>query len=251
MTVRLLRAITSAVVGTTTTASDGTYLFTAVPAGDYVIEFAAPAGFSFVPADAGPDGFDSDVDATTGRTTVATLRGDVADLDAGLVLTPVDLALTISQSSARPKQGDTLTYTLDVTNDGPTTVYGPIRLVQQLPSGVTPVAAAGETWDCSITGSEVTCIRALALVPGEAAPPIVVTTTVIDSRGDLVSRASVGTPADELSLANNQVETMATMATQGGSLPFTGADTLRLILVAAGVLALGLFLTYGPRRRAA
>ena len=68
VTVRLLD-LAGAVVATTTTGSDGSYFFTAVAPGSYVVEFEAAAELVFTRQDQGGDeALDSDADPGTGRT---------------------------------------------------------------------------------------------------------------------------------------------------------------------------------------
>jgi subtilisin-like proprotein convertase family protein len=85
VTVNLLDG-TGAVISTTTTAADGSFLFADLSAGDYALEFEPPSGFLFTLQDEGDDAEDSDADMTTGRTVTTTLEAGEIDLtwDAGL-----------------------------------------------------------------------------------------------------------------------------------------------------------------------
>lgn len=86
VTVRLLAADDS-VTQTTTTAANGTYSFSDVALGTWTVEFEAPAGFGFTPADVGGnDLLDSDP-GPDGRVTVVIDAGNRIDLsiDAGLI----------------------------------------------------------------------------------------------------------------------------------------------------------------------
>ncbi|MDJ0583334.1 SdrD B-like domain-containing protein, partial [Crocosphaera sp.] len=76
------------VVGTQVTSNGGQYLFTDLVPGDYQVEFVAPDGFIFSPADqGGDDTADSDADPITGLTQSVTLISGENNLtlDAGLV----------------------------------------------------------------------------------------------------------------------------------------------------------------------
>ncbi|MEO0656047.1 MAG: SdrD B-like domain-containing protein [Pseudomonadota bacterium] len=77
------------VVGTTVTASDGSYSFSNLDAGDYAVLFAAePTGKAFVAQDVGSDDtVDSDVDPATGQTATFSLAlgENKTDVDAGVV----------------------------------------------------------------------------------------------------------------------------------------------------------------------
>ncbi|WP_378943214.1 SdrD B-like domain-containing protein [Paracoccus sp. R86501] len=87
VTVRLLTAA-GVVVATTVTDADGSYVFTGLDAGKYVVEFPKSVdGRVLVAANVGADDtIDSDANTTTGRTGTITLEiGDVSsDNDAGL-----------------------------------------------------------------------------------------------------------------------------------------------------------------------
>jgi Tol biopolymer transport system component/protocatechuate 3,4-dioxygenase beta subunit len=95
VTVRLLDAAGNPVVDASgtpvapqTTAADGSYLFTNLIPGQYIVEFELPPGNVFSPQNQGAnDAVDSDADPTTGRTSVITLPPGVTDRtwDAGIV----------------------------------------------------------------------------------------------------------------------------------------------------------------------
>ncbi len=99
VTVRLLDATSGTVLATATTsfstATRGAYQFT-IGAGTYVIEFVAPAGYGFSPADVGGDDtIDSDVtDTVLGRTDPIVVVGGTTDLThfAGLVAQPAGVS---------------------------------------------------------------------------------------------------------------------------------------------------------------
>ncbi len=77
------------VVATTTTAADGSYLFTDLVAGDYSVAFVLPEQYAFTTQDAGADdAIDSDADATTGTTGIVSLAAGetILTLDAGVIL---------------------------------------------------------------------------------------------------------------------------------------------------------------------
>ncbi len=73
-------------VGSTSTQSDGLYLFDDLLPGTYEIRFLLPAGFIFSPANAGDDAADSDADRITGSTGTFTLAGGdhIRTMDAGI-----------------------------------------------------------------------------------------------------------------------------------------------------------------------
>jgi hypothetical protein len=78
-------------LATTTTDSGGHYLFDALAAGDYRVQFNAPSGLAFTSRDAGSnDSRDSDANSTTGVTDVLSLAAgqSILTIDAGLVSAP-------------------------------------------------------------------------------------------------------------------------------------------------------------------
>ncbi|QEG24328.1 SdrD B-like domain-containing protein [Mariniblastus fucicola] len=70
-----------------TTDAAGFYQFSGLPAGDYQVEFVAPAGYLFTQANLGDDATDSDANQSTGITaTTSIVAGETDDsIDAGLV----------------------------------------------------------------------------------------------------------------------------------------------------------------------
>ncbi|MEU0404794.1 hypothetical protein ABZ318_32175, partial [Streptomyces sp. NPDC006197] len=89
-------------------------------------------------------------------------------------------ALSVNKShTGNFTQGGTGTYAIDVANAanaGPTS--GTVTVTDTLPTGVTPTAASGTGWNCSISGQTVTCTRSDALAAGAGYPTITVTTNV-------------------------------------------------------------------------
>ncbi|MBT8197124.1 MAG: LPXTG cell wall anchor domain-containing protein, partial [Acidimicrobiia bacterium] len=81
-------------VATTTSAPDGTYVFTDLPAGDYVVGIDIPGDMMSSPANVGgDDSVDSDLDPGTHLTASVSLPagGLVADVDAGVYPVPVSV----------------------------------------------------------------------------------------------------------------------------------------------------------------
>ena len=89
VTVNLLDGSGNPIPGkTTTTNANGNYLFSNLAAGNYIVQFIAPANTAFTTYKVGSnDAIDSDANATTGKTAVIALAAGQTNLniDAGLV----------------------------------------------------------------------------------------------------------------------------------------------------------------------
>jgi len=95
----------------TTTAADGSYSFTGLAPGNYIVKFTAPNGFVPSPVDAGGnDTVDSDADVTTGQSPVITLGAneDNPTIDAGFFAV-CEAAATVS--NAHICEGEQITVT--------------------------------------------------------------------------------------------------------------------------------------------
>lgn len=82
-----LYSSTGTLIGTTTTAADGSYHFTGLTPGDYYVQFVPPVGYTVSPQDqGGNDATDSDANPANGRTIVTTLTAGENDVtwDMGL-----------------------------------------------------------------------------------------------------------------------------------------------------------------------
>ena len=86
--------------------------------------------------------------------------------------------------------GQDATWTLDVTNLGPSTSRGPIKVTDTLPSGTTFVSATGADWDCDEADGEVTCTYAGDLTLGSSAPQIAVKVKVPADRKTAVTNTA-------------------------------------------------------------
>lgn len=84
-----LRNSSGAWLASTTTDANGFYLFSGLSAGQYLVEFVLPSGYTFAAQNQGDDAKDSDANISTGRTSLITLSTNEVDLtqDAGLIQT--------------------------------------------------------------------------------------------------------------------------------------------------------------------
>ncbi len=82
-----LQNCTGGVLATTTTGASGSYVFDSLDAGNYVVKFVAPSGYSFSPPNQGSGGKDSNPNPATGSTTCMSMSANQArvGIDAGLM----------------------------------------------------------------------------------------------------------------------------------------------------------------------
>lgn len=124
-------------------------------------------------------------------------------------LDQADLAIGKSASPDPVLAGGTLTYTLSVTNNGPTPAFN-VTVTDTLPAGVTFGTAAGSGWTCGHAAGVVTCTRpALAVGP---APDITITVTAPIAGGVLSNTATVSCPLADLQTGNNSSTAETTVA---------------------------------------
>lgn len=81
--------------------------------------------------------------------------------DAVSVTAAADLAITKTLANGPVTAGGVASYTLDVSNLGPSEHRGRIRVTDELPAGLTYVAgsAAGTGWECGFAAGTLTCDR--------------------------------------------------------------------------------------------
>src|SRR5207244_3562500 len=120
-----------------------------------------------------------------------------------------DLLITKSDSPDPVTAGGTLTYTLSVSNAGPSTAAGPITVTDTLPAGVIFQSASGTGWICSGTNTSVTCTQPTNLPPG-AAPPITITVTASEA-GAITNTATVSSSTADSNQANNTATATTTV----------------------------------------
>ena len=116
----------------TTTNSQGHYLFENLPAGQYTVEvdestlpLSALRGHNTVDPDGGND---SKAQVTLTRSS------DNLDQDFGYFLNAADLSLTKTVDNRQPAVGSQVTFTVTLHNDGPLTATG-VEVTDKLPSG--------------------------------------------------------------------------------------------------------------------
>src|SRR5207302_500542 len=157
-----------------------------------------------------------------------------------------DLSITKSDSPDPVTAGGTLTYTLSVSNAGPSTAAN-VSVSDTLPAGVTFVSATGSGWTCSQAGGVVTCTRA-SLAPG-AAPAITIVVTAPSEGGTITNTATVSSSTNDANTGNNTA-TETTTVTASADLSITKSDSPDPV-VAGGTLTYTLSVSNGGPSTAA
>ena len=120
----------------------------------------------------------------------------------------VDLAITKAHTGDL-RVGTDATWTLTVTNNGPTDDPGPLTVVDTVPDGLRPLAGTGSGWTCAVAGQVVTCTSGGGLAVG-ATDTITLTTAVLPAAfPSVVNTATVASPAEDREPTNNATTDIA------------------------------------------
>ena len=115
--------------------------------------------------------------------------------------------------------GDNGSYTITVTNNGPTTTSGTTTVTDTLPTGETYVSATGTGWSCSAVGQAVTCTSTAAVVNAASFNPITLTVAVATSAGtSLANTATAAVDAADFDNDSTNNSSTDTVSNAGGSL---------------------------------
>ncbi|MEO9237690.1 MAG: DUF11 domain-containing protein, partial [Jatrophihabitantaceae bacterium] len=160
---------------------------------------------------------DATVSAGTSLTNTATVGAHTYDPNptnnsataSATVSANADLAISKTLSSAQLIAGAPASYSLSVTNLGPSSAAGPITVSDPLPAGTTFVSAAGTGWTCDpitagTVGATVHCTLPGPLAVG--ATPAAITVTVGIPSGQtaaVANTATVSSPTTDPNPANN------------------------------------------------
>lgn len=139
-------------------------------------------------------------------------------------LTPTsktDLALTITKSPSTAGAGTDLTYTLQVTNNGPAASQFP-SVTFSVPAGSTITQPAkGMGWSCLQSGYNFTCYYNSTLPQGSAPPITIVANTPVPSQAGkdpgLVAGVVSSPSTEDTDLSNNSAAVDVTVTSQTGS----------------------------------
>lgn len=142
----------------------------------------------------------------TSATTVYRSEQDLVLLSAEVIAVPntpvTDLGITIARDQA-PTLGQTMLYTVNVTNYGPAAEPGTIQVVDNLPSQVSLVYAGGDGWSCVQAGQKVTCNYNIPLDVGASAPALLLTVMVNSVTSSLSNTVTVSGSEFDNQMANN------------------------------------------------
>jgi uncharacterized repeat protein (TIGR01451 family) len=135
------------------------------------------------------------------NTASAAADGLTSNTDSVTVNSPgADLSITKTDSPDPVTAGQTVTYTLQVTNNGPSNASS-LTVTDTLPAGTTYLNATGTGWSCSHAAGVVTCTRA-SLTVG-AAPAITITITAPAQGGSITNTAIVSAATTDPNNTNN------------------------------------------------
>ncbi len=159
------------------------------------------------PAATGTISTTATVTAPAGVTDPGAANNTSTDTDQIAVSSDLSIAITDAPDPVAPS--GTETYTVTVTNNGPSTATG-LTVTDTLPAGSTFVSAAGAGWTCTQAALVVTCTRP-TLPPG-GAPPIAIIVTMPAAPGTATDTATVASTSADPTPGNNSAMQMTTIA---------------------------------------
>ncbi len=118
----------------------------------------------------------------------------------GELLASTQLSIAVLDSPDPVSAGATLTYTLVITNAGPSAA-SVVTVTNELPPEVTYGGVSGDGWSCSHAEGTVTCTRP-NLGPG-VAPSVAITVTAPEADGTITNTATVSGSEVDLDPADN------------------------------------------------
>jgi uncharacterized repeat protein (TIGR01451 family) len=104
-------------------------------------------------------------------------------------------------------------YTLTVSNVGAAATAGLVTVSDNLPTGLTPTAASGPGWNCSVNGQTATCTRSDPIAGnGGAYPPITITANVASSTPTALTNTATVAGGGDANPANNTANDPTTIS---------------------------------------
>jgi uncharacterized repeat protein (TIGR01451 family)/fimbrial isopeptide formation D2 family protein len=121
--------------------------------------------------------------------------------------------LTIAKShTGNFTQGQTgATYTVTATNSGAGQTSGTVTVTDTLPASLSPTAASGTGWTCSISTQTVTCTRLDALVAPNSYPDITITVNVSATAPSSVTNTASVSGGGETNTGNDSANDATTI----------------------------------------
>jgi uncharacterized repeat protein (TIGR01451 family) len=128
--------------------------------------------------------------------------GNNSATDPTTVVTSADLSLVKSDSGHFAPGGDG-TYTIAISNAGPSDAAGPLTVTDTLPAGETFVSGTGTGWTCTATGQAVTCTSTSDLTTGSATNVTLTVALGAAAYPSVVNTATVSSPTPDPTPGNN------------------------------------------------
>lgn len=168
---------------------------------------------------------ETEVDSTNNSATATTT-----------VNSSIDLAITNTDSQDTVAAGGTLTYTIVVTNNGPSTANA-VTVTDVLPTGLT--FTSGSATAGTVTNSSGTITGSLgAIAPGSSVTMTIVTAVSSSATGTLSNTATVTATETDSSSANNTAAQTTTVAQRGSIAGVSYVDANRNGVMDAGEVGL-------------
>ncbi|HLF26949.1 MAG TPA: FG-GAP-like repeat-containing protein [Anaerolineae bacterium] len=133
------------------------------------------------------------------------------------VMALADLGIVKTTNAAQVGAGNPLTYTLTISNAGPSAIGTTVVVTDVLPPGLGSASASGSGWSCNTSAlPTITCtLNSLAVGP---APNIVIAATAPITLGVITNTAWITSTVNDPSLLNNSAFVTVTV----GEVPITG-----------------------------
>lgn len=187
--------------------------------------------------------------ATVSSSVPETAPGNESASDTTTLAAAADLSLDKQTSATEVAVGTAVTYTLAVTNNGPSNAQA-VSVVDTLPPGVAFQSASGAGWSCNEAAGVVTCDR--ATLGSAQSAPLEIEVTMPGSAGEVVNQATVSSSTPEAAAGDESdsvsvqvfapptiVEVGSVAATETGSVTqdlVTSASITQLYLEASHAL---------------
>jgi uncharacterized repeat protein (TIGR01451 family) len=137
------------------------------------------------------------------------------------------------------------TYSLTVSNAGPSDAAGPLVVTDTVPDGTSFVAADGDGWSCDEAAGEITCTRADDLAVGASAPTIAIVLQVHAARqAAVLNSASVSAQTPDPDVDDN-ADSVISSPSQAADLALEKESVGPFVAGGAGVYRLTVH-NFGP-----